>query len=210
MHKSRHTLRTSILASTLMLAAIVAGPAAAHCDSMSGPVVKDAQIALARKSVDPVLKWVGKADEAAIREAFNMTIAVRGESATAQRVADTYFFETVVRIHRATEGEGYTGLKAAGNVDPAIAAAHSLHPHVVPLTPAELVQLRIRAIAVENLLIAVLAEGTDRQRQVAREMVDYIAPRPGATDHPLTIEAGRHMGSLIDRAEHFRSLEPQL
>lgn len=115
--------RTAALASTLMMAALIATPAAAHCDSMSGPVVKDAQIALAGKTIDPVLKWVGKADEPAIRNAFNMALAVRGESATAQKIADTYFFETLVRIHRATEGEGFTGLKPAGNVDPMIAAA---------------------------------------------------------------------------------------
>lgn len=111
----------------LMLMALLSSSAVAHCDSMSGPVVKDAQTALATGKIDPVLKWVGKADEAAIREAFKMTLAVRGESATAKKVADQYFFETLVRIHRATEGEGFTGLKPAGSVDPAIAAAdHAL------------------------------------------------------------------------------------
>jgi hypothetical protein len=106
-----------------MLAALVSRPAAAHCDSMSGPVVKDAQVALAAEKIDPVLKWVGEDDEAAIREAFKMTLAVRGESEVAKKVADNYFFETLVRIHRATEGEGFTGLKPAGSVDPVIAAA---------------------------------------------------------------------------------------
>lgn len=119
----RHNIRTTALALTLMMAAIAASPASAHCDSMSGPVVKDAQIALAGKKVDPVLKWVGRNDEAEIRDAFNMTLAVRNESTTARRVADRYFFETVVRVHRATEGEGFTGLKPAGHVDPVIAAA---------------------------------------------------------------------------------------
>ena len=38
--------------------------------------------------------------------------------------ARPYFFETMVRIHRAGEGGGYTGLKPAGKIEPPIAAAH--------------------------------------------------------------------------------------
>lgn len=120
---TRPNARTAAIVSSLMLAAMVSGQVAAHCDSMSGPVVKDAQSALASNNIDPVLKWVGEDDEAVIRHAFEMTLAVRGESDAARNVADTYFFETLVRIHRATEGEGFTGLKPAGNVDPVIAAA---------------------------------------------------------------------------------------
>ncbi|QIB67706.1 hypothetical protein G3T16_15180 [Kineobactrum salinum] len=106
-----------------MLAVLVSTPSAAHCDSMSGPVVKDAQTALAGEKIDSVLKWVGEDDEIAIREAFEMALAVRGESDVAMKVADNYFFETLVRIHRATEGEGFTGLKPADSVDPVITAA---------------------------------------------------------------------------------------
>ncbi|WP_290649890.1 DUF6448 family protein [Aquisalimonas sp.] len=90
---------------------------------MSGPVVQDAQAVLADERIDRVLKWVDEDNEAAIRDAFEMALAVRGESDVARNVADTYFFETLVRIHRATEGEGFTGLKPAGHVDPVIAAA---------------------------------------------------------------------------------------
>lgn len=122
---SRFRIRSTMLLSTLMLAALMSSPAYAHCDSMSGPVVKAAQSALAAGKVDPVLKWVGADDEAAIRDAFKMALTVRGESQDAKYVADQYFFETLVRIHRATEGEGFTGLKPAGCVDPAIAAADS-------------------------------------------------------------------------------------
>lgn len=86
-------------------------------------------------------------------------------------------------------------------------------PHETPadvpdLTNAELVQLRVRVIALENLLIAMLAEGSDRQRQVARDMADCIVPRPGFTQHPLTIQAAKHMTDLIDRAVRFQ--EPSL
>jgi hypothetical protein len=92
---------------------------------MDGPVVKDAQRALAEKNVTPVLKWVRAEDEAAVRTAFDATLTVRGESDAAKSLADRYFFETLVRLHRAGEGEGFTGLTPAGNVDPVIAATDS-------------------------------------------------------------------------------------
>jgi hypothetical protein len=79
---------------------------------------------------------------------------------------------------------------------------------VPELTNAELVQLRIRVIALENLVIALLAEGSDRQLAIAREMAAYISPRPGFTHHPLTIQAATHMVELVDRAVHYRGLSP--
>jgi hypothetical protein len=75
------------------------------------------------------------------------------------------------------------------------------------MTNSELVLLRIRVIALENLMIAVLAEGSDRQLQIAREMVEYISPRPGFTQHPLTIRAGEHMTDIAARATHFRKVQ---
>ncbi len=68
------------------------------------------------------------------------------------------------------------------------------------MTNAELVQLRVRVIALENLLIAVLAEGSGRQIERAMEMAQHISPRPGFTRHPLTIQAARHMLSLVERS----------
>ena len=112
-----------ILLSTLMLSLLPYRLAMAHCDSMDGPVVKDAQRALIEKKVTPVLKWIREEDEEAVGKAFDMALAVRGESEAAKSLADRYFFETLIRIHRASEGEGFTGLKPAGSVDPAIAAA---------------------------------------------------------------------------------------
>jgi hypothetical protein len=79
---------------------------------------------------------------------------------------------------------------------------------IPPLTNAELVQLRVRVIALENLVIMMLAEGSDRQLQLAREMAAYISPRPGFTHHPLTTQAAAHMVDLVDRAIHFRSVDP--
>ena len=94
------------------------------------------------------------------------------------------------------------------------AGPHGSREHVVelteipPLTNAELVQLRIRVIALENLVIMLLAEGSDKQRELAREMATYISPRSGFTQHPLTIQAAVHMNDLVDRAIHYRSVTP--
>ena len=58
-------------------------------------------------------------------------------------------------------------------------------------------------------MIAVLAEGSERQKQIALEMADYISPRSGSTQHPLTVRASDHMSHMVSRAEHFRDLEPE-
>lgn len=76
----------------------------------------------------------------------------------------------------------------------------------IPLTNAELVQLRMRVIALENLVIALLAEASERQLDRAREVAAYISPRPGFTHHPLTIHAAAQMVDLVERAAHFRSV----
>lgn len=72
------------------------------------------------------------------------------------------------------------------------------------LTNAELVHLRIRVIALENLVIALLADTSERRLELAREMAAFITPRPGFTQHPLTIHAAEQMIQLVERAGHFR------
>ncbi|HWI84655.1 DUF6448 family protein [Ramlibacter sp.] len=100
-----------------------AGAAQAHCDTLDGPVVSDARRALDTGNVNLVLGWVRKQDEAELRHAFQQAAAVRKTGAAARELADSYFFETLVRVHRAGEGAPYTGLKPAGAIEPAIAAA---------------------------------------------------------------------------------------
>lgn len=100
-------------------------PAAwAHCDTLEGPVVTDARSALEQRDVTPVLKWVSANDEAEVRSAFDQTLAVRGLGPAARLLADRYFFETLVRLHRAGEGAPFTGLKPAGaDLNPAVIEA---------------------------------------------------------------------------------------
>lgn len=96
----------------------------AHCDTIDGPVIKAAKEALEMGNINLVLIWVQRKDENEIREVFKKTLAVRKLSPQAQELADMYFFETLVRIHRAGEGVPYTGLKPAGSeIEPGIIAA---------------------------------------------------------------------------------------
>lgn len=102
----------------------VATPTTAHCDGLDGPVVAAARKALASGDPNPVLIWVQPKDEAEVRRAFMEAVAVRKLSGQARELADQYFFETLVRVHRAGEGAPYTGLKPAGrNLGPAIPLA---------------------------------------------------------------------------------------
>ncbi|HEX9161255.1 MAG TPA: DUF6448 family protein [Thermoanaerobaculia bacterium] len=101
-------MRQIALAIVLTVAAM---PAFAHCDSMKGPLITEAKQALQQGDVTPVLKWVPSADEQAIRTAFAKTIAARAASPEAREVADQWFFETLVRVHRQAEGASFTGLK---------------------------------------------------------------------------------------------------
>lgn len=109
--KTRFVLMASLLATALVG---LPRPARAHCDTLDGPVVKAARLALEKRDAAPVLWWVKPADEAEVKAAFQRTLAVRGGSPAARELADTWFFETVVRLHRAGEGAPYAGLKPAG------------------------------------------------------------------------------------------------
>jgi len=99
-----------VLSVVMMLPAVASG----HCDALDGPVVKAAQRALATGNVNHALAWVQKEGEPEVKLAFEKTMAVRKLGAEANDLADRYFFETLVRVHRAGEGEPYTGLKPGG------------------------------------------------------------------------------------------------
>lgn len=99
------------------------------------------------------------------------------------------------------EGGGGPGRSAT------VSAPDNERTAIPELTNAELVTLRIRVIALENLLISMLAIASDEQLKLARHMAGYISPRPGFTQHPLTIHAAAHMVDLVQRADHFRNSE---
>ena len=88
-----------------------------HCDTMDGPVVKAAARALEAKDNTLVLPYVPSDGEDEVKQSFAAVVQLREQSDETRELADRYFFETVVRIHRAGEGETFTGLKPAG-MDP--------------------------------------------------------------------------------------------
>lgn len=124
MQQNRFAVSLRVLPTLFVLVLFAPRTVVAHCDGMDGPVVKAAQKALETGDVNLVLIWVQKQDETNIKNAFQKTLAVRKLNPEAQELADRYFFETLVRIHRAGEGAPYTGLKPAGrDLGPAIPAA---------------------------------------------------------------------------------------
>ena len=122
--KTKH-LMFAVLGALVLLAAAMLSPARsyAHCDTLAGPVVTTARASLENDDVTPLLKWVRPEDEKEIRTAFQKTLIVRTKGPEAKALADMYFFETLVRIHRAGEGAPYTGLKPGAAIDPAVALA---------------------------------------------------------------------------------------
>ncbi|MDO9496691.1 MAG: DUF6448 family protein [Nocardioides sp.] len=98
--------------------------ASAHCDTEDGPAVTDGRRALETGNVNIALKWVHQGDEEEVREAFTRAAAVRDVSPEARDVADRYFLDVLIRVHRAGEGAGFNGIKPAGaHVPPQVVAA---------------------------------------------------------------------------------------
>lgn len=146
--------------------------ASAHCDTLDGPVVIAAQKALETGNINYVLPWVAEEDEAEIKAAFEHVLQVRALGTQAKELADRYFFETLVRVHRAGEGAPYTGLKPAGSVEnPAVIAADRAFETG-------------SADALINLLLAEVREGAARRFEEAlaaqsKEVNDVAARRKG-------------------------------
>ncbi|HKW31007.1 MAG TPA: DUF6448 family protein, partial [Verrucomicrobiae bacterium] len=95
-------MKTKLFALSAIIAVCLAAfpvRVAAHCDTMDGPVVAAAKLALEKGDVTPTLKWVKPEQEAEIRAAFQKTLVVRKQSTEAKELADMFFFETLVRVH---------------------------------------------------------------------------------------------------------------
>ena len=76
--KRRASLRRLLAPSYILLMLIFSTNVSfAHCDTMDGPLIKDAKIALGKGNVNYVLKWVQPEDETEIKEAFSLVMKVR-------------------------------------------------------------------------------------------------------------------------------------
>lgn len=120
--KLANFLKISLSGIAAVTALIITTPrnAAAHCDTLDGPVIQDARKAIDAKDITPILKWVKPQDEKAVKAAFNKVLASKSKN---QEETEHKFFATLVKIHRAGEGAPFTGLKPAGEVEPAVAEA---------------------------------------------------------------------------------------
>ena len=118
-----------------------------HCDSLDGPVVTAARDALGKENVDLILPFVKKDREPEVRAAFDLAVKARSQGPEARQVADRFFFETAVRVHRAGEGEAFTGLKPAGlDVGPVIPVAEKA---IASGSPVDLIDLLTAAVRTE-------------------------------------------------------------
>jgi|SRR5690554_6190552 len=99
---------------------ISAQQASAHCDSYDGPTIRDAMEALQTNNVNLVLKWIDKEQEEVVIPLFNKTYNLRNGDPEVYAIIEKHFLETLVRLHRETEGASYTGLKPAGTTKPII------------------------------------------------------------------------------------------
>lgn len=151
-------------------AGLLAFWAIGHCDGMDGPVVSMARKALDTGNVNLVLPWVSGPDEPEIRRAFEHAVSVRNLGGEAGALADRYFFETLVRVHRAGEGAPYAGIKPAGrDLGPAVPAAdNALDSGSVD--------------AVVQLLTEAIREGMHKNFHAAMERKQF---------HPDDVDAGR-------------------
>jgi len=114
--KTRKTGLQTILSLVFVSLFMIFGslPASAHCDSYDGPTIKDAAKALETNNVNLVLKWITAEQEKEIISLFNKTYALKSGDKEVYAIVEKHFFETLVRLHRETEGAPYTGLKPAG------------------------------------------------------------------------------------------------
>ncbi|HLS27221.1 MAG TPA: DUF6448 family protein [Opitutales bacterium] len=151
----------------------------AHCDSVDGPVIQEAQAALQAGEVDSLLKWVEPEFETEIINAFERATTVAQEAPAAKDLAEQWFLETLIRRHREGEGASYTGIKPAGQIDPAIRHAdHALETGAlgdlaehISHTVAQEIEKRF---AEANKLRETASESPEAGREFVAAYVDYI------------------------------------
>lgn len=106
----RIALAIALIGVVAFSALVLTTPTQAHCDSAKGPVATAAHQALISNNVKLILPYVKPDAEVELTAAFNEASKVRKQGPTARQLADRYFIETSVRLHRAGEGAPFTGV----------------------------------------------------------------------------------------------------
>jgi hypothetical protein len=194
----------------------VSRDAIAHCDTMDGPVITEAKQAPEKGDITPVLKWVRNEAEPESRAAFQKAVVVRSKGAEAKELADTYFFETQIRVRRAGEGAPYEGIKPAGTeVEPGIEAADkaletgSVDGLVNEMTDAVAHGIRERFVHAAEAKKH-KAESVEAGREFVEAYVTFMhyverLHQDAATNpshHGGEAEAGQHDGHTQGNGEH--------
>ena len=179
-------MRSLLLAFTFMLASI---SGFAHCDSYDGPVIKDALKALDQNNVQLVLKWIEPQQEKEIISLFDKTYSLKNGDQEVYSIVEKHFLENLVRLHRETEGEPYTGLKPAGSMTPLVAMADN----------------SIASNDVEEVIKTV----TTHLEQVLRERYAKVAELSKTKDN--SVEQGRHyVAAYVQYTHTLEALEQLL
>lgn len=188
-----------ILSAALVMLFLTIGtlPASAHCDSYDGPTIKDALKALETNNVQLVLKWIEPAQEKEIISLFNTTYSLRNGDKKVYEIVEKHFLETLVRLHRETEGAPYTGLKAAGTTkainqlsDQALASKDidellgKLNNHI-----GQVIKEKYEKVAA---LDKVKNESPEKGREYVEAYVDYTHTLEAI--HDITEHGGGHSG----------------
>lgn len=166
-----------------------ASPAGAHCDSYDGPVVTDALKALETNNVNLVLKWIDREQEQEIISLFDKTYGLKDGDREVYAIVKQHFLETLVRLHRETEGEPYTGLKPAG-------------------TTEKIIHLSDRAIEEGDVdeLAGILSS---RTAQVVREKYEKVAALEKVKD--TCVEKGReYVEAYVDYTHTLKAIHDLL
>ena len=173
--KNRLKLFVSTLALGLFAFSI---QASAHCDALDGPIIGEARAAFSAGDVTPTLKWVMPEHEQEIRDAFQQAHAVAAED-EAYALAELWFLETLIRVHREGEGAAYTGLKPAGEIDPAVGladaalvegSADALADRIGTAVTQEIQKRFEKASALQ----AKAADNVDAGREFVHAYVEYV------------------------------------
>ncbi|GGW30251.1 DUF6448 family protein [Arenibacter certesii] len=158
----------------------------AHCDSYDGPVIKDALKALDKNNVQLVLKWIEPQQEKEIIPLFNKTYQLKNGDKEVYSIVEKHFLETLVRLHRETEGAPYTGLKPAGSMTP-------------------LVEMADNSIASDNVEVVVTTVTTHLE-QILRDRYATVAKRNKTKDN--SVKEGRaYVEAYVEYTHTLEALE---
>lgn len=183
---------------------LLAGGASAHCDTTGGPVVPEAKAALEKGDVTPILKWVKQDNEAEIKVAFRKSVAVRDKGPEAKELADRYFLETLIRLHRAGEGAPYSGIKDEP-VEPIVAMADKALTDGCADEMIKEVTGHVAAAIKDKLAKVVEArknkdESVEAGREYVEAYVTYVHYVEGI--HTSIMSAGAHQAETAPGAAH--------